>query len=56
MGNTVESTNSTYTESTIVFNNLTLIGGGSYSCQIDSAAIVMSDSHDATLVVIGGKI
>ena len=56
MGSTVNSTNSTYAESTIVLTNLMLTDGGSYSCQIDSAAIVMSDSRDATLAVIGGKI
>ena len=56
MGNTVNSTNSTYAENTIVLINLTLTDGGSYSCQIDSTAIVMSDSRDATLAVIGGNI
>ena len=56
MGNTMNSTNSTYTESTIVLTNLMLTDGGSYSCQVDSVAVVMTDSRDATLAVIGGKI
>ena len=56
MGNTVDYANSTYSESTIVLTNVMLTDGGSYSCQIDSAAIVMAVSSDATLAVIGGKI
>ena len=56
MGNTVNNTNSTYAESTIVLTNLMLTDGGSYSCEVDTAAIVMPDSRDATLAVIGGKI
>ena len=53
---TVNITNSTYTESTIVITNLMLIHGGVYSCEIDSSVVVMSSSSDATVVVIGGKI
>ena len=53
---TVNSSNSTYTESTIVITNLLLSHGGRYSCQIDSDAVVMSSSSSATVAVIGGKI
>ena len=53
---TVNSSNSTHTESTIVITNLLLSHGGSYSCQIDSDAAVMSSSSSATVTVIGGKI
>ena len=53
---TVNITNSTYTESTIVITDLMLSHGGVYSCEIDSSAAVMSSSNDATVVVIGGKI
>ena len=53
---TLNSTNSTYTESTIVITNLLLSHGGNYSCQIDSDATVMSDISNATVAVIGGKI
>ena len=56
MGNTVNNTNSTYAERTIVLSNVTLTDGGLYSCQINSAAITMPESSDATLAVIGGKI
>ena len=53
---TVNSSNSTYTESTIVITNLLLSHGGSYSCQVESDAAVMSSSSSATVAVIGGKI
>ena len=53
---TVNSSNSTYTESTIVITNLLLRHGGSYSCEIESAATVMTSRSSATLTVIGGKI
>ena len=53
---TVNSSNSTYTESTIVITNLLLSHGGSYSCHIESAAAVMSSSNSANVTVIGGKI
>ena len=53
---TVNSSNTTYTESTIVITNLLLSHGGSYSCQIQSDAAVMSSSSGATVAVIGGKI
>ena len=52
---TVNSSNSTYTESTIVITNLLLSHGGSYSCQIDSDAAVMPISSEANVTVIGGK-
>ena len=53
---TVNITNSTYTESTIVITDLMLNHGGVYSCEIDNPAVVMSSSSDATVAVIGGKI
>ena len=53
---TVNITNSTYSESTIVITDLMLSHGGVYSCEIDSSAAVMSSSNDGTVVVIGGKI
>ena len=53
---TVNSSNSTYTESTIVITNLLLSHGGSYSCQIESDAVVMPSSSKARITVIGGKI
>ena len=53
---TVNITNSTYTESTIVITDLMLSHGGVYSCEIDNPAAVMSSSSDATVTVIGGKI
>ena len=53
---TVNITNSTYTESTIVITDLMLCHGGVYSCEIDSSAVVMSSSSDATVAVIGSKI
>ena len=53
---TINSSNSTYTESTIVITNLLLSHGGSYSCQIESDAAVMSSSSSATVAVIDGKI
>ena len=52
---TVNSSNSTYTESTIVITNLLLSHGGRYSCQIDSDAIVMPINNEAIVTVIGGK-
>ena len=53
---TVNITNSTYTESTIVITNLMLSHGGVYSCEIDSSAAIVSSNSDATVAVIGGKI
>ena len=53
---TVNITNSTYTESTIVINDLMLSHGGIYSCEIGSPAVVMPSSSDATVAVIGGKV
>ena len=55
MNETVSSSNSTYTEGTIVITNLLLHHGGSYSCQIDSDAVVMPISSEASVTVIGGK-
>ena len=51
---TVNSTNSTYAESTIVITNLMLSDGGTYECIIDSDAIMMSRRRDATVSVIDG--
>ena len=53
---TINSTNSTYAESTIVINNLLLSHGGTYSCQIESNATVMPISSNAMVAVLGGKI
>ena len=52
---TVNSSNSTYTESTIVITNLLLSHGGSYSCQIDSDTVIMPINSEAIVTVIGGK-
>ena len=52
---TVNSTDSTSAESTIVITDLMLSHGGTYTCVIDSDAIIMSRSHNATVVVISGK-
>ena len=52
---TVNSSNSTCTESTIVITNLLLSHGGNYSCQISGAGRIML-SNNATVEVIGGKI
>ena len=52
---TVNSSNSTYTESTIVITNLLLSHRGSYSCQIDSDAVIMPTSSEASVTVIGSK-
>ena len=53
---TVNTTNSTYTESTIIITDVILSHGGIYSCEIDSPALVMSSTSDATVAVISGKI
>ena len=53
---TVISTDSTYTESTIVITELLPSHGGVYSCQISSVAASVSSSSEATVVVLGGKI
>ena len=52
---TVNNTDSTSAESTIVITDLMLSHGGTYTCVIDSDAIIMPQSHDATVVVITGK-
>ena len=52
---TVNSSNSTYTESTIVITNLLLSHRGSYSCQIDSDAVVIPTSSEASVTLFGGK-
>ena len=52
---TVNSSNSIYTESTIVITNLLLSHGGIYICHINGAGTVMLSSN-ATVGVIGGKI
>ena len=53
---TVNITNSTYTESTIVITDLMLSHGGIYSCEIESAANVIPSTSEAVLAVIDGKI
>ena len=53
---TENSTNSTYTESTIMVNDLMLSDGGNYSCEIKNVANVMSSTSEAIVAVIGGKI
>ena len=53
---TLNNTNSTYAESTIVITNLLLSHGGSYSCQINNDAATMPSSSSAAVAVIGGKI
>ena len=52
---TVNNTDSTIAESTIVITDLMLNHGGTYTCVIDSDATIMSHSYDATVVVISGK-
>ena len=52
---TINNTNSMYTESTIAITDLMLSHGGVYTCEIDSPAVVMSSNYDATVAVIGGK-
>ena len=52
---TVNSTDSTIAESTIVITDLMLSHGGTYTCVIDSDATIMPQSHDAVVVVISGK-
>ena len=53
--NTVDSTNFTYSESTIVITDLMLSDGGTYSCSINSDAIAMPSTSEADVAVIGGK-
>ena len=53
---TVDNTNTTYAESTIVITDLMLSHGGIYTCQINSTAAMMPSTSDATVAVIGGKI
>ena len=52
---TVNITNSTYTESTIVITDLMLSHGAVYSCEIKSAANVIPYTIEASLAVIDGK-
>ena len=53
---TVNSTmsTSTFTESTIVIDNLMLSDGGDYQCIIDSDAIMVLRNSNATVAVIDG--
>ena len=53
---TVNITNTTYTESTIVISMLELSHGGNYSCQINRTAATMPSISSTTVAVIGGKI
>ena len=50
----VNSTNVTYTESTIVINSLMLSDGGMYECIIDNDAMMMPHNHSANVAVIDG--
>ena len=52
---TVNNTDSTIAESTIVITDLMLSQGGTYTCVMDSDAIIVPRSHDAAVVVISGK-
>ena len=52
---TVDSTNSPYSESTIVITSLMLSHGGTYSCNINSSALVMPRTSEAVVAVIGGN-
>ena len=54
-GNTVDSSNSTFAESTIVISDLMITDGGMYSCEINNAAIVMAHTHAVIITVTGGK-
>ena len=54
-GNTVNSTNSTFAESTIVITDLMISDGGMYSCEINNAAIVIARTSDVAITVIDGK-
>ena len=51
---TVNNTNLTYTESTIVINSLMLSDGGIYECIIDNEAMMVSSNHSATVALIDG--
>ena len=51
---TVNITNSTYTESTIVITDLMLNHGGVYSCNINSVATPLLSQSIATVAVISG--
>ena len=52
---TVNSTNSTFTKSTIVINSLMLNDGGNYACEINSEASTMLYTSTATVAVISSK-
>ena len=56
MNETVNSTNTTYAESTIVITNLMLSHGGTYECIITSDASTMPSTSIATVAVLGGKL
>ena len=51
---TVNITNSTYTESTIVITDLMLSHGGVYTCNINSVATPLLSQSMATVAVISG--
>ena len=53
---TVNNTNSTYTESTIVITDLMISYGGMYTCEINSTVAVMPSSKEASIVLIGSKL
>ena len=51
---TVNNTDSTSAESTIVITDLMLSHGGTYTCVIDSDETIMSHSRNTTVAVISG--
>ena len=51
---TINSVDSTISESTIVITDVMLSHGGTYTCVIDSDAIITSHSYNTTVVVIDG--
>ena len=53
-GESVNSKNLTYTERTIVINNVMLSDGGMYECIIDNDVMMVPHNHSATVAVIDG--
>ena len=53
-GTSVYIANSIFVESTIVLTDLMISDGGMFSCEINSAAIVMARTSDVTITVISG--
>ena len=52
----VNSTNSTYNESTIVITDLMLSNGGNYACEISNLESILPNVMTATVAVIESKI